>query len=114
MTGGPSGLCAWGGCVFAARATCAGLRCARKLCNVHIKAIVAGKSYCGPCANKKHRCASRGCSAQIDPAFLMCGPHWCRVPRSTRTTILRTWRDGGDDYRQAVKQAIDALARRGA
>ncbi len=60
------------------------------------------------------------CGQTVAPAILMCKKHWYMVPRDIRMRVLRSYRPGQEregwegtsaEYQEAVKAAIDAVAR---
>lgn len=67
-----------------------------------------------------HSCAARGCSAQLPPRLLMCGPHWRHVPADVRASVWLAYRRGQERdgrpsraYLDAVSAAVDAVAHHG-
>lgn len=60
-----------------------------------------------------HPCKIPGCPAVVAADRLMCRPHWYQVPRALRDSVWATWRSGAGvlsaDYREAVRQAVEAV-----
>jgi hypothetical protein len=48
----------------------------------------------------------------------MCRPHWYQVPKPLRDRVWVTWQSGAGafspEYREAVRQAVEAVLARGA
>lgn len=64
-----------------------------------------------------HTCHAVGCSKSCKPAFLMCGPHWAKVPRADQRAVWATYRQGQErdldpspEYLQAAMEAVIAVA----
>jgi hypothetical protein len=61
-----------------------------------------------------HNCAAPGCNATIRRVWLMCRPHWSRVPAVLQRAVYAGWRHGAgvtsSEYREAVKAAVTSLA----
>lgn len=64
-----------------------------------------------------HLCSAPGCRVEIRTHFLMCAPHWRRVPGAIRTEVneaYRKWKDGEiglDELREVQRRATEALGR---
>lgn len=70
-----------------------------------------------------HKCAIAECDKFIGDEFLMCGPHWRKVPSPIQREVYATWRtfsnhDGRDRdaliraeqaYRAARSKAIESV-----
>lgn len=66
---------------------------------------------------RAHHCHATGCERNVRPEYLMCGPHWRRVPVAIQIRVLRTYRMGQCDdfnpsleYCEAAKAAVIAVA----
>lgn len=64
-----------------------------------------------------HTCHAMGCEVPVDPTFLMCRPHWRRVPFPIQREVWKHYREGQcDDKRPsgewmiAAERAIVAVA----
>lgn len=44
--------------------------------------------------SKRHSCFWPGCDAQINVQFLMCNPHWYRLPIGLRSDVWMHYRRG--------------------
>lgn len=59
-----------------------------------------------------HKCAADGCKKEISLAYLMCRPHWRKVPRQIQRGILRTVGDRDRNlYYLHVVEAIEAVSK---
>lgn len=57
-----------------------------------------------------HKCFAVGCDRDVDDRYLMCGAHWRRVPKKTQGIIWETVGTGQPAYKEAVTDAIFAVA----
>lgn len=61
------------------------------------------------------KCAAPGCKTQTKARHLMCFPHWCEVPESTRSEITKHYRPGqtattaSPEYMRALANAIRSV-----
>lgn len=63
--------------------------------------------------SRKHFCAATGCHQVISVRFLMCWPHWKKLPRALQRDIWRTSRHADrSEYNWHVDQAIQAIVER--
>lgn len=64
-----------------------------------------------------HECPGPGCRRRVPSHLLTCGACWWKVPPAIREAVNRTWRGGhgagGAAHREAIRAAMNALARRG-
>lgn len=67
--------------------------------------------------SRAHRCHATGCERNVKPEYLMCGPHWRKVPIAIQIRVLRAYRVGQCDdlspsqaYCEAAKAAVIAIA----
>ena len=64
-----------------------------------------------------HTCHAEGCSVNCRPEYLMCYPHWKRVPKPLQAAVYRHYRAGQCDdmnpsreWMMAAEQAICYVA----
>lgn len=58
-----------------------------------------------------HHCHARGCTRAVRPEYLMCPPHWRRVPANVQQAVYRHYRVGQCDDKNpsaAWHEAADA------
>jgi hypothetical protein len=64
-----------------------------------------------------HPCEIPACPVLVASDRLMCRPHWYQVPKLLRDLVYATWRSGAGvftpEYREAVRQAVEAVQARG-
>lgn len=68
--------------------------------------------------DQRHKCAARGCTAQVSIRLLMCVQHWRLVPADVKTRVWRAFAGRGyeplapvdQDYANAITDAINAVA----
>lgn len=65
----------------------------------------------------EHTYHARDCRTPVEPAKLMCWPHWKMVPRNLQAAVWATCRPGQEvtktparEYLDAAQDAIDAVA----
>jgi hypothetical protein len=59
-----------------------------------------------------HKCVADGCKREISMTYLMCRPHWRKVPRQIQRAILNTLGDRDRRlYELHVREAIDAVSK---
>jgi len=67
-------------------------------------------------AGAGHGCRVPPCRAAVAPGYLMCRPHWRQVPKPLRDRVWATWQSGAGvfspEYREAVRQAVEAVEAR--
>ena len=60
-----------------------------------------------------HKCPGPGCTVQVSPGKLMCGPHWAEVPAPLQAEVYAAWDKGRGRgtlrHLQAVRAAIGAV-----
>ena len=68
-------------------------------------------------ADTKRKCAARQCRVMVLPKYLMCFPHWNKVPRELQTAVWATYFSGlrnkchpSREYSLAVQAAVQAVA----
>jgi hypothetical protein len=66
-----------------------------------------------------HRCHATGCDKAVPPRLLMCKAHWYMVPPELRARVWFTYRPGQEtdkdpspEYLEAMRAAIDAVAKK--
>ena len=64
-----------------------------------------------PATERIHRCQAIGCTAAVDPRFLMCGRHWAMVPTTIHTELQAHGR-GERAWVEAADAAILLVARK--
>ncbi len=65
----------------------------------------------------RRKCVVAGCFALVPPLFLMCPPHWRRVPRDLQRQVRETYQHGQEkglaapskEWREAVLAAIGVV-----
>ena len=71
-------------------------------------------------AERDHVCHAKGCEVPVPPRMLMCRRHWRMVPYGLKLAVLSEYQPGQerldgtafptDDYLDAAREAIDAVA----
>jgi hypothetical protein len=63
-----------------------------------------------------HDCPAKGCTRTVNPAMLMCRPHWYMVPKPLRNAVWSAWADGDGAgtpaHSAAILAAIEAVNRK--
>ncbi len=64
-----------------------------------------------------HHCHATACSVEVPPEMFMCRKHWFSLPKTLRTRIWSTYREGQCDdinpsnaYCQAAKDSVTFIA----
>lgn len=58
--------------------------------------------------NNMKPCPVPGCERRCSSSYLMCRPHWAKVPKDLQNQVYRTWRNGDlAEYVEASEAAID-------
>lgn len=61
---------------------------------------------------RKHVCAATLCTQMVPERYLMCRPHWVRVPAEIQGEVWTTYRKRERDrapYDDAVRRAVEAV-----
>lgn len=60
-----------------------------------------------------HKCPRRGCTRRVSDQYLMCGPHWRRVPEPLQEAVYAAYRHrlglGSEELAAAQDAAIAAV-----
>ena len=61
-----------------------------------------------------HKCPKPGCTVDVGRDYLMCAPHWKRVPTPLKQEVYRTFDRGrgrlSREHVEAMRQAIEAVS----